>query len=62
MKRQIIIDVEVGAFDNAEQERYVLATIEDAFGEAWFDWLANEEIAPQQFTNVRARFAERIRS
>jgi hypothetical protein len=63
-KLQIIIDVEIDQpFANAEQERYVLATIEDALDtHVWFDLLANEAVAPQKFSDARARIAERIRS
>ena len=61
MKRTIEIDVEVDKpFENAEQERYVLASIEEAMQEdgVWFDLLCDEKVAPQSFSNVRARFTK----
>ena len=58
MKRQIVIDVEFDRpFDTAEQERYFLASIEEAMEtEIWFDMLASEDMAPQQAKDVRASF------
>lgn len=60
MKRVIKIEIEVDRpFDNAEQERYVLASIESALeGEIWHDMLANEATAPQRFSKVSAHFTK----
>lgn len=62
MRRTITIDVEIDRpYENAEQERYVLATIEEALTEQaiWFDLLCNEASAPQKFKSANARFKRR---
>ena len=59
MKRVIQIEVDIDRpYESAEQERYVLATIEEALVDLaiWHGLLANEESAPQQFMSANARF------
>lgn len=60
MKRTITIEVEIDTpFANAEQERYVLATIEDALEpDIWFSMLANRDTAPQKMMRANARFTK----
>lgn len=58
MKMRIVVDVEIDRpFEGAEQERYFLATLEEAIStEVWHDLLANEKEAPQRVTCANARF------
>lgn len=59
MKRKIEIEVEIDRpFDDAEQERFMLASLEEALTETaiWHDFICNEAVAPQKFSNVKARF------
>jgi hypothetical protein len=57
----ITLDMDIDTpFTTAEQQRYFLASIEEALeSEAWHELLANQEVAPQQPKNVRARVAQR---
>lgn len=44
------------AFESAEQQRYVMASIEEALPLVWHDYMVNEEVAPQQPSNVSVRW------
>lgn len=62
MKLRIIVDLDVDRpFESAEQERIVLASLEEALQETaiWHELLCDPTRAPQCFDNVRARFTKR---
>lgn len=44
------------AFMNAEQERYIMASIEESLPLVWHDYMVNEDVAPQQPSNVSVRW------
>lgn len=39
---------------NADQERYIRASLEDGIGVCWHDYMANVETAPQKPVRVTA--------